>query len=162
MRSHETLVIPCFVACYSNSYGGRYAPLIASTINKQNKKLTLAPIPGVLPIDLASVLIGNGLTEPLTQFASVPEYACEGPFPVFPDPDGPQCQALRSKVPTCQRLVRGCYNFGSKLTWRVAAFIPLNETGKLISHSPFSVPAGLYCWSQLYGSFQVRILQYTF
>ena len=43
-------------------------------------------------------MIGNGLTDPLTQYASIPEYACNGPFPVFDDPEGPQCQALRSKV----------------------------------------------------------------
>lgn len=117
----------------AESYGGRYAPLIASTIHAHNQELSFAPTPQIKHIPLASLLIGNGLTEPYTQFAAVPTYACEGPFPVFDDPEGPQCTALKSKVPTCQRLIQSCYNYGSKLT---------------------CVPAALYCWSQLFGSFQ--------
>jgi len=61
---------------------------------------------------------------------SVADYACGGPYPVYDDPDGPQCTALRSKIPTCQRLIKYCYTFGSAFT---------------------CVPAGMYCNSQLYG-----------
>lgn len=141
------------------SYGGTYLPNIAHVIHTKNKEIKARAAQGLLPkakvqtLNLASVLIGNGepfslwsppilfnfmcfsgLTEPYTQFASVPEYACDGPYPVF-DTNGPQCTSLRAKVPTCQRLIKSCYDHNNRLT---------------------CVPAALYCWSQLFGPFQVR------
>ncbi|KAI0718401.1 carboxypeptidase C [Cerioporus squamosus] len=117
----------------AESYGGMYAPSIASVVH--NKNLALARnadefAPGLLHINLASVIIGNGITDPYTQMASVPDAACEGEFPVFSDPNSPECQAMRTKVPTCQRLIKSCYDFDSKFT---------------------CVPALLYCNSQLMG-----------
>lgn len=120
----------------AESYGGVYAPNIASVIYKKNAELAskaLAPAPRPKHINLHSVILANGITEPYTQFGSIPEFACNGPYPVFPDPDGAQCQSLRMKVPTCQRLIQGCYNFNSRFT---------------------CVPATLYCWSQLVGPLQ--------
>ncbi|KZV76370.1 hypothetical protein PENSPDRAFT_646398 [Peniophora sp. CONT] len=119
----------------AESYGGRYAPVIASTVFKHNKELEAAvtPTPGVVPINLASVVLANGLTNPLIQMASVPDYACEGPYPVYDDPEGAECQALRTKVPTCERLINSCYSFDSRLT---------------------CVPAALYCEEQLFGPLQ--------
>ncbi|QRV80572.1 Serine carboxypeptidase [Ceratobasidium sp. AG-Ba] len=120
------------------SYGGTYLPNIAHVIHTKNKEIRAREAQGLLPkpkvqqLNLASVLIGNGLTEPYTQFASVPEYACDGPYPVF-DPNGPQCTSLRAKVPTCQRLIKSCYQYNNRLT---------------------CVPAALYCWSQMFGPFQ--------
>lgn len=117
----------------AESYGGTYAPNIASVIHKENQALAAAsalaaPTLDLIHINLASVMLGNGITDPYVQFASVPDWACEGPYAVYDDPDGPECQALRTKVPTCQRLVKSCYDFNSRLT---------------------CVPALLYCNSQL-------------
>jgi len=117
----------------AESYGGIFAPNIASVIYKKNKEIALTPVPKLAKINLASVILANGLTDPYIQMASVPDYACNGPYPIYDDPEGPQCTALRSKVPTCQRLIKGCYDFGSRLT---------------------CVPAGLYCFSQLFGPLQ--------
>ncbi|CUA72871.1 hypothetical protein RSOLAG22IIIB_05058 [Rhizoctonia solani] len=120
------------------SYGGTYLPNIAHVIHTKNKEIKTRAAQGLLPVNkvkvlhLESVLIGNGLTEPHTQFASVPEYACDGPYPVF-DTNGPQCTSLRAKVPTCQRLIKSCYDYNNRLS---------------------CVPAALYCWSQMFGSFQ--------
>ncbi|KEP49632.1 serine carboxypeptidase [Rhizoctonia solani 123E] len=120
------------------SYGGTYLPNIAHVIHTKNKEIKARAAQGLLPankvkvLHLESVLIGNGLTEPHTQFASVPEYACDGPYPVF-DTNGPQCTSLRAKVPTCQRLIKSCYDHNNRLS---------------------CVPAALYCWSQMFGSFQ--------
>lgn len=114
----------------AESYGGTYAPNFASVIHRENKKLALAPTPKLKHINLSSVVLANGLTDPYVQMASVPDYACDGPYPVYDDPQGPQCQALRSKIPTCQRLIKSCYQFNSRLT---------------------CVPAFLYCNTQLYG-----------
>ncbi|EGX90665.1 serine carboxypeptidase, putative [Cordyceps militaris CM01] len=48
----------------SQSYGGHYAPVFADYFVKQNEK----SIPGAAHIDLKSVLIGNGVYHPITQF----------------------------------------------------------------------------------------------
>ncbi|KIP04923.1 hypothetical protein PHLGIDRAFT_31123 [Phlebiopsis gigantea 11061_1 CR5-6] len=117
----------------AESYGGTYAPNIASVIHKKNGESALRPVPGVKHVNLASVILANGITDPYTQMATVPDYACNGPYAVYDDPDGPQCEALRSKVPTCQRLIQSCYNFDSRWT---------------------CVPAQAYCYSQLYGPLQ--------
>ncbi|KAJ7737915.1 carboxypeptidase C [Mycena maculata] len=115
------------------SYAGTYLPNIASVIWNANKQLDLVPTPGFRKLNLQSVMIGNGLTDPFVQMGSVADYACEGPYPVYKDPQGPECSALRTKIPTCQRLIKSCYS----------------------SNSRFScVPAGLYCNSQLYGPLQ--------
>ncbi|TFK34920.1 carboxypeptidase C [Crucibulum laeve] len=114
----------------AESYGGTYAPNFASVIYKANKELQLAPTPKLKHINLASVVLANGLTDPYVQMGSVPDYVCDGPYPVYDDPEGPQCAALRTKVPTCQRLIKSCYQFNSRLT---------------------CVPAVLYCNTQLFG-----------
>lgn len=114
----------------AESYGGTYAPNFASIIFKANKNLEATPNPKLKHINLASIVLANGLTDPYVQMGSVADYACNGPFPVYDDPEGPQCQALRSKIPTCQRLIKACYNFNSRFT---------------------CVPAVAYCNSQLMG-----------
>ncbi|EJD54384.1 hypothetical protein AURDEDRAFT_179551 [Auricularia subglabra TFB-10046 SS5] len=112
----------------AESYGGTYAPNIASVIHKRNNDAST----GLPKINLKSIVLANGLTEPKTQFGSVPDFACDGPYAVW-DSDSQECRSLRGKVPTCQRLVESCYNSNSRLV---------------------CVPAALYCWSQLYSSFQ--------
>ncbi|OSD05705.1 carboxypeptidase C [Trametes coccinea BRFM310] len=117
----------------AESYGGMYAPSIASVVHHKNLGLAKNMpefAPGLVHINLESVMIGNGITDPYVQMASVPDAACEGEFPVFDDPQSPQCQSMRTKVPTCQRLMKSCYTFDSKFT---------------------CVPALLYCNSQLMG-----------
>ncbi|KAJ7596014.1 carboxypeptidase C [Mycena floridula] len=108
----------------AESYGGTYAPNIAKVIHRENLANPASKI------NLASVVLANGLTDPLIQMGSVADYVCDGPYPVYDDPQGPECEALRAKIPTCQRLINSCYRFNSKLT---------------------CVPAILYCNSQLFG-----------
>ena len=114
----------------AESYGGTYAPNFANVIYQENKKLPTVPTLKLRHINLASVILANGQTDPYVQMGSLADYVCDGPYPVFDDPEGPQCQALRSKIPTCQRLIKTCYRFNSRLA---------------------CVPAALYCNSQLYG-----------
>ncbi|KAI6045247.1 peptidase S10 serine carboxypeptidase [Pisolithus marmoratus] len=97
----------------AEGYGGIYAPNIANLIYNENQK-----IPSVsnelVRINLESIVIGNGLTDSYTQYASMPDYLCEGPYPIFDDPSGPACTTLRSRVPTCQRLIKACHIFKSR------------------------------------------------
>ncbi|OCF31325.1 cathepsin A (carboxypeptidase C) [Kwoniella heveanensis BCC8398] len=108
------------------SYAGTYIPNIASVIYKNNLALDLAPTPGVPKLNFASVMIGNGLTDPHAQFGSVPDWACNSHYAPYKDPEGPECTALRGKAPRCQNLISGCYRTNSKFA---------------------CVPAALYCWS---------------
>jgi cathepsin A (carboxypeptidase C) len=100
----------------AESYGGTYAPNIASVIRKKNQEQPFAPSPSRLRINLDSIIIGNGLTDPYVQFGSIPDFACTGPYPVF-EGNSFQCSSLYSKASTCQSLTKACYNFNSRLTW---------------------------------------------
>ncbi|CCA72778.1 related to carboxypeptidase [Serendipita indica DSM 11827] len=127
----------------AESYGGTYAPNIGKVIHEQNlqlqalkdKELSALSVENAnmvqdfKKVNLKSLILANGLTEPYTQFASIPDYLCEGPYAPL-DPSGTQCATLRTKVPTCQNLIKRCYESGSRFS---------------------CVPAGLYCNSQLMG-----------
>ncbi|KIK71004.1 hypothetical protein GYMLUDRAFT_33108 [Collybiopsis luxurians FD-317 M1] len=129
-RFPEYSTLPFHLA--AESYGGTYAPNIANVIYKKNKELSLALTSStqLKKINLASVILANGLTNPYIQMGSIADWACDGPYAVYDDPQGPQCQALRAKIPTCQRLINSCYTFDSRFT---------------------CVPALAYCNSQLFG-----------
>lgn len=105
-------------------------PNIANVIYHKNKELELAPTPRLKKINLASVILANGMTDNYVQMASIPDYLCDGPYPIYDDPNGWECTSLRSKVPTCQRLIKACRSFPSQFT---------------------CVPAAMYCNQQLYG-----------
>lgn len=94
------------------SYAGTYLPNIASVIHQLNQK---QPTPSAITIPLESVLIGNGLTDAYTQFASVPEWSCDkGGNPYGPIFDEQTCASIKGKVGTCQRLTQYCYNNPSR------------------------------------------------
>ncbi|EGO31276.1 hypothetical protein SERLADRAFT_365020 [Serpula lacrymans var. lacrymans S7.9] len=104
----------------AESYGGRFLPHIASEIHKKQGT----------QINLASVMVGNGLVDPRTQMPSVVEYACEGPYAIYDDPFGSECTRLRISAAVCERLIEGCYRFESRLT---------------------CIPASVYCWNSVFG-----------
>ncbi|KAJ6476261.1 Alpha/Beta hydrolase protein [Mycena sanguinolenta] len=115
------------------SYAGTYLPNVAKAIWAGNKQLASTPgrrRPALKKINLESIMIGNGITDPYIQMGSVADYACEGPYPLYSDPQGPECTQLRVKIPTCQRMIKSCYSYNSRAT---------------------CVPAVLYCNSQVFG-----------
>ncbi|KAK0533649.1 hypothetical protein OC842_002904 [Tilletia horrida] len=120
----------------AESYGGHYAPNIASVIHKNNQAIKSNDVSSAaaVHINLASVLIGNGLTEPYTQFASVYDFACspENKFRLF-DPESSTCIGLKQKAKTCQGLIGQCQKYNSQLV---------------------CTPATLYCWGSMYGDAQ--------
>ncbi|KIR28366.1 cathepsin A (carboxypeptidase C) [Cryptococcus deuterogattii 99/473] len=107
------------------SYAGTYIPNIASVVHKNNIALDLVPTPSIPRINLKSVMIGNGLTDPYAQFGSVPDWACNSTYAPYDDPS-PECDSLRTRASRCQGLISGCYKTNSRFT---------------------CVPAALYCWS---------------
>ncbi|KAE8234884.1 hypothetical protein CF326_g51 [Tilletia indica] len=120
----------------AESYGGHYAPNIASVIHKNNKAVKANDVSAAaaVHINLASVVIGNGLTEPYVQFASVFDYACspENKYRLF-DPKSSTCASLQQKAKTCQGLIGQCQKYNSQLV---------------------CTPATLYCWGSMYGDAQ--------
>ncbi|KAG6329897.1 hypothetical protein ID866_9191 [Astraeus odoratus] len=107
-RFPEYSKLPFHIA--GESYGGTYAPNIARLIYEENQ-LTSNQL---VKINLQSIILGNGLTDAYTQFASVPDYLCEGPYPIY-HPKGKKCAILRSMVPVCQRLIKACRKYQSRL-----------------------------------------------
>jgi cathepsin A (carboxypeptidase C) len=120
----------------AESYGGRYAPLIASKIFNENKERKEEAqrygLQAPKTINLESIMIGNGLTDPKVQFATVYDFACESEQAIF-KPDSEECQTIKSKAPTCTSLIENCYKYDSRLT---------------------CLPAGLYCWSGMFSGLQ--------
>lgn len=79
------------------SYAGHYIPVFSHDI--------LQDYP--TEINLKSILIGNGWTDPLTQFAYYPEMACNSTYP--PVLDDETCDEMTSKYGRCKALIDQCY-----------------------------------------------------
>ncbi|KAL9586049.1 MAG: hypothetical protein Q9212_001139 [Teloschistes hypoglaucus] len=104
------------------SYAGHYIPVFTSQILKYKKR----------NINLKSVLIGNGLTDGLTQYDSYRPMACgDGGWPAVLGKS--QCQSMDNALPRCKSLIESCYNSGS--VWSC-------------------VPASIYCNNALIGPYQ--------
>ncbi|OAX77382.1 hypothetical protein ACJ72_08322, partial [Emergomyces africanus] len=104
------------------SYAGHYIPVFASEIMSHEQR----------NINLKSILIGNGLTDPLTQYPSYRPMACgEGGYPAVLDPS--TCQSMDNALPRCLAMIEACYTSGSR--WSC-------------------VPASIYCNNAILGPYQ--------
>jgi cathepsin A (carboxypeptidase C) len=84
------------------SYAGHYIPVFTSEILSHKNT----------NINLKSVLIGNGLTDPLTQYDYYEPMACGGGgYKAVLDPG--ECQSMENSLPRCKSLIESCYNSGS-------------------------------------------------
>ncbi|KAI0933476.1 hypothetical protein AcV5_005612 [Taiwanofungus camphoratus] len=84
------------------SYGGRYIPVFASEVYDQNVKLAEA---GLTPINLTSVMIGNGCTDWSTMTLSYYDMQCK-PMSVAPVQDISSCVRMKQVVPRCEKLMK--------------------------------------------------------
>lgn len=104
------------------SYAGHYIPVFTSEIMSHKKN----------NINLKSVLIGNGLTDGLTQYEYYRPMACgDGGWPAVLDES--ECQSMDNALPRCQSLIENCYS--SESAW-------------------FCVPASIYCNNAMIGPYQ--------
>lgn len=118
------------------SWGGHYVPHIGAHVHAQNGRLVHAPRAGQVRVPLASVALGNGLTDPRAQLASTAGYLCGGaPVPPFAAGD-PRCAAFRAAWPPCGRMIDACYRFQNNAT---------------------CAPATVYCWGTVQGMPLVRM-----
>ncbi|KAK7678746.1 carboxypeptidase C [Cerrena zonata] len=84
------------------SYAGHYIPAFALEILKHEDR----------HFNLTSVLIGNGLTDPLTQYKYYEPMACgEGGEPSVLEPEA--CQSMEDAIPRCLSLINSCYESNS-------------------------------------------------
>ena len=105
----------------AESWGGHYAPNIASVIFNKNKEIEYAPFPGQVKINLESVMIANGLTEPASQFLTIPMYFCGGlaPYPAYGS-NTARCMSLRVNSPICYNAIKSCYDTQSTVACNAA------------------------------------------
>ncbi|EEP78175.1 carboxypeptidase Y [Uncinocarpus reesii 1704] len=104
------------------SYAGHYIPAFASEILSHKNR----------NINLKSVLIGNGLTDPLTQYPHYRPMACgEGGYPAVLDESS--CRSMDNALPRCQSMIESCYS--SESAW-------------------VCVPASIYCNNAMIGPYQ--------
>ncbi|KAG9119288.1 hypothetical protein FRC07_005744 [Ceratobasidium sp. 392] len=111
------------------SYGGRYLPVFASEIVDQNKR---AEANGFAPINLKSVLIGNGWTDFETMIESYYEIQCKS-LSVIPFQDIRACVKMKQAPCTPEELSDSlCYPF----TKHINSFLDLPETRKALGVHP--------------------------
>ncbi|KAK4545312.1 hypothetical protein LTR36_003492 [Oleoguttula mirabilis] len=104
------------------SYAGHYIPVFTAEILSHKKR----------NINLQSILIGNGLTDGLTQYEYYRPMACgEGGWPAVLSPE--ECVSMDNALPRCQSLIQNCYN--SESVWSC-------------------VPASIYCNNAIIGPYQ--------
>lgn len=104
------------------SYAGHYIPVFSTEILSHEDR----------SFNLTSVLIGNGLTDPLTQYEYYEPMACgQGGSDAVLEPD--QCQVMNDSLPRCLSLIQACY-----------------ETNSIWS----CVPASIYCNNGQMGPYQ--------
>ncbi|KAF9561535.1 serine carboxypeptidase [Agrocybe pediades] len=83
----------------AESYGGHYIPIFASEVYDQSKRLVEA---GMAPINLKSIMIGNGNTDMSVKFPSYYDIACTNAS-LPPILDVKTCTRMKQTVPRCQR-----------------------------------------------------------
>jgi cathepsin A (carboxypeptidase C) len=104
------------------SYAGHYIPVFASEILSHKNR----------NINLKSVLIGNGLTDGLTQYEYYRPMACgDGGYPAVLDEAS--CQSMDNALPRCLSMIKACYD--SESSW-------------------VCVPASIYCNNALLAPYQ--------
>lgn len=104
------------------SYAGHYIPVFTSEILSHKNT----------NINLKSILIGNGLTDGLTQYKYYEPMACgKGGYPAVLN-EG-ECQAMSNALPRCQSMIQSCYD--SESVWSC-------------------VPASIYCNNAMLGPYQ--------
>ncbi|KAG5645267.1 hypothetical protein DXG03_006569 [Asterophora parasitica] len=100
------------------SYGGRYLPVFASEIYDQNE---VAVREGRQPLNLKSVLIGNGITDISTLYAGRYEVECGTASLDVPFQTIGNCVRMKTALPRCEKaLQRGCIEQFDSINCRAA------------------------------------------
>ncbi|KAF5372005.1 hypothetical protein D9615_008105 [Tricholomella constricta] len=107
------------------SYGGRYIPVFASEIYDQNQ---VAIREGRQPLNLKSVLIGNGITDISTLYAGRYEVECGTASLDVPFQSISACVRMKTALPRCQKAMqKGCIDQFDTINCRAAVNFCDNE-----------------------------------
>ncbi|ODQ65484.1 hypothetical protein NADFUDRAFT_52072 [Nadsonia fulvescens var. elongata DSM 6958] len=126
------------------SYAGHYIPAFASKIISEPNR----------NFNLTSVLIGNGIVDPLVQSAYYEPMACgKGGYPSVLEPR--ECKKMRDAHPKCAKLIQACYDTDSRFACvpanfycENALFEPYSKTG--LNYYDIRIPCdGDLCYSQI-------------
>ncbi|EMD36609.1 hypothetical protein CERSUDRAFT_84791 [Gelatoporia subvermispora B] len=106
------------------SYGGRYIPVFAAEIYDQNARLQKA---GLTPINLESIMIGNGVTNWPVMIASYYEMQCHN-ISVPPIQSPSTCVRMKYSLSRCESLFKkGCEDSFNYFDCLSASLFCLNE-----------------------------------
>lgn len=104
------------------SYAGHYIPVFGKEILSHEDR----------SFNLTSLLVGNGLTDPLRQYDGYEKMACgDGGYPAVLDEE--ECEDMINAQPRCNQLIESCY--ASESAW-------------------VCVPASIYCNNVMMGPYQ--------
>jgi len=93
---------------FGESFGGHYAPGIAHTIFEKNNELKQSNrATENVVINLAGVGIGNGLTDPVTQYSAYPAMAMNNSYDIKTVSDETYTEMVE-KLPQCLALAEKC------------------------------------------------------
>lgn len=127
------------------SYAGHYIPVFASEILSHDDR----------HFNLTSVLIGNGLTDPLTQYEYYQPMACgKGGEDAVLDPE--ECDNMAASIPRCLSLIESCYESNSVWSCVPATIYcnnaqmgPYQKTGKNVYDIRTECKGGNLCYEEL-------------
>ncbi|KAF8646648.1 hypothetical protein AX16_007146 [Volvariella volvacea WC 439] len=101
------------LAIWTESYGGHYGPTFAAHFLAQNSAIAAGTVSGI-PLNLQVLGIGNGLTDPLSQYPGYITYAGNNPYHALVS------TSIISRANTswtqsggCREQITACYNGGS-------------------------------------------------
>ncbi|KAJ7073301.1 serine carboxypeptidase [Mycena belliarum] len=121
------------------SYGGRYVPVFAAEVYDQNAKLAAA---GYTPINLASVMIGNGITDFYQQMSSSFDMLCTAAS-VPPTLDIASCVRMKQMIPRCEkRLKASCVDTFDAVDCAAAADFcgtHIEQPFSLLERNPYDI-----------------------
>ncbi|KAI9278868.1 Alpha/Beta hydrolase protein [Phascolomyces articulosus] len=87
------------------SYAGHYIPAIGTEVTKGNRATSTES--STVPINLKSLMIGNGLTDPYVQYGYYKDMACNSTYGAVLDPS--TCNKMERAYPECQQRIEACY-----------------------------------------------------
>ncbi|KAF8217517.1 serine carboxypeptidase [Mycena galopus ATCC 62051] len=135
------------------SYGGRYLPVFAAAVYDQNPRLVKAGIP---PINLTSIMIGNGMSDTPTLFPAWHEMQCS-PASLPPVQDIKTCVEMKAKIPRCMKWVKeSCQDQFDLINCGAASvfcfesvFTPYMATGLNLYDMSKKCESGDLCYSEI-------------
>ncbi|KAF8989945.1 serine carboxypeptidase [Cyathus striatus] len=101
------------LAIWTESYGGHYGPTFAAYFLSQNSAIASGKISGI-PLNLKVLGVGDGLTDPLTQYPGYITYAANNSYhPLVSNSVITKASKAWSQANGCQAQITACNNGGS-------------------------------------------------